>query len=394
LAQNAAASARNDLFADIATTPVVQELLRRVGQGGALSCAGICTSAQPFLAALLQRHFPTRPIVIVTDNLKAQESVQQDLETWVGDESNVEGLKSKAGEIPSSILNLTFSPLFYPAWEILPHEGKLPPADVISDRLETLIALSADFRLKTSDARLVVTSVTALLQKTFAPVDLASRTRTLERRDHSNPLDLVEWLEEQGYEPEAQVTQKGEIAMRGGIVDIFPPTSPWPVRLEFFGDELESLRYFDPLTQVSREEINGVTLPPAGELGILKSKVQSPKSKVDDLAMLLDHLPSETIFLLCESEQLAVVADEYAKQIPANDPFFIAWEKFVGELDAREMTRVELSEDDCLPALTPALSPAERVNRSPALCDPCVLLRLTSASGRSVRRVVATKASP
>ena len=52
-----------------------------------------------------------------------------------------------------------------------------------------------------------------------------------------------------------------------------PLTSPWPVRLEFFGDELESLRNFDPLTQISREEIVTVTLPPAGELGILKTSV-------------------------------------------------------------------------------------------------------------------------
>ena len=77
----------------------------------------------------------------------------------------------------------------------------------------------------------------------------------MQRGDKIAPLDLIEFLEEQGYEPEAQVSQKGEIALRGGILDIFPPTSPWPVRLEFFGDELESLREFDPLTQISREEI-------------------------------------------------------------------------------------------------------------------------------------------
>ena len=92
----------------------------------------------------------------------------------------------------------------------------------------------------------------------------------MQRGDKIAPLDLIEFLEAQGYEPEAQVSQKGEIALRGGIVDVFPPTSPWPVRLEFFGDELESLRYFDPLTQISREEITAVTLPPAGEMGILK----------------------------------------------------------------------------------------------------------------------------
>src|SRR5256885_16623347 len=62
---------------------------------------------------------PQRTIVAVTENLKTQESFQQDLETWLG-----------------------ASPLFYPAWEIFPHEGKLPPADVISDRLQTLIALA------------------------------------------------------------------------------------------------------------------------------------------------------------------------------------------------------------------------------------------------------------
>ena len=171
-------------------------------------------------------------------------------------------------------------PLFYPAWDVLPHEGGLPHADTISDRLETLVQLSVRSTLNptahqsgaraTQASTLVVTNVTALLQKTISPVWLRERTRTLDRGHKFNPLDLIEWLEEQGYEPEAQVTQKGEIALRGGILDVWPLTSPWPVRLEFFGDELESLRHFDPLTQISREEIVSVTLPPGGELGLLK----------------------------------------------------------------------------------------------------------------------------
>lgn len=298
--------------------------------------------AQPFLAAVLHHIFPERPIVVVTENLKAQESVQQDLETSLRIESEVQSPKSKVGEAPSSPLNSPSSPLFYPAWEILPHEGKLPPADVISDRLETLVALSADFRLKTSDSRLVVTNVTALLQKTFAQTELIGRIRQLTRGDRANPLDLVEWLEEQGYEPEAQVTQRGEIAMRGGIVDIFPPTSPWPVRLEFFGDELESLREFDPMTQISREQITQITLPPAGELGILKVQVSTAKSGM--LATLLDYLPKETIFLLCEPERLTAQADAYAQQIPASDPFFITWADFCRELEQRGFTSAALTE--------------------------------------------------
>src|SRR5207248_4250272 len=122
-----------------------------------------------------------------------------------------------------------------------------------------------------------VTSVTALLQKTFPPGAIGHKTRALHRGDRVDPLDLIEWLEENGYEPEAQVTQKGEIALRGGILDVFPLTSPWPVRLEFFGDELESLRSFDPLTQVSREEIRWITIPTGGGLGILR-KAQSPQA--------------------------------------------------------------------------------------------------------------------
>ncbi len=326
------------MFADLAKTPAVQTLARRLEVGGALSVAGIASTAQPFFAALVQALFPQRPVVIVTENLKAQESFQQDLETWLAVESN--GQSSNAKAEPSQIPTANSQLLFYPAWEILPHEEKLPHADVISDRLQTLVALSDNSKLKTQNPKLlVVTSVIALLQKTFPPGEIQERTRNFKRGDRIAPLDLIEWLEAQGYEPEAQVSQKGEIALRGGIVDIFPPTNPWPVRLEFFGDELESLREFDPLTQVSRGEISMVVLPPAGELGILKQRQHAKP-----LASLLDHLPRETVFLLCEPEAIAVQADAYEQQVPKADSFFISWPDFLVELYRRRFTAVELVE--------------------------------------------------
>src|SRR5581483_4885396 len=122
-------------------------------------------------------------------------------------------------------------------------------------------------------------------------------------------------------EPEAQVSQKGEIALRGGILDIYPMTSPWPVRLEFFGDELESLRYFDPITQISREQIAMVTLPPAGEIGILKRRVERGEAPV---ASLLDYLPDDTLWLFCEPERVDAHAEQYGGQVNAGDPFFIS----------------------------------------------------------------------
>ena len=308
--------------------PAGQNLARHLSQGGALSLAGVTVAAQPFFAAWVCSLFPGRMVVLVAENLKWQESFQQDLETWLG-----------------------ASPWFYPAWEVLPHEDKLPHADVISERLQTLVRLTEPGKGRSG---MVVTDPTALLQKTFRPNEIQRRTRILERGAKIAPLDLIEFLEEQGYEPEAQVSQKGEIALRGGIVDIFPPTSPWPVRLEFFGDELESLRHFDPLTQISREEITGVTLPPAGELGILKKNVRDAGAKPAAFATLLDYLPAETIFLFSEPETLAVQAETYAQQIPKDDPFFISWPDFLTDLNRRGFTSVELTGEIEVAEVNPA----------------------------------------
>ena len=292
--------------------------------------------------------------------------------------------QSAVGSAPSSILHPPPAPLFFPPWEILPHEGKLPHADVISDRLQTLVALADESAVHSPQSNIVVTCVTALLQKTFAPDDLKNRTRRLQRGDKIAPLDLIEWLEEQGYEPEAQVSQKGEIALRGGIVDLFPPTSPWPVRLEFFGDELESLRHFDPLTQISREEISEITIPPAGELGILKRSARRPnRPTTSRFATLLDYLPRETIFLLCEPERLALRADEYAAQIPAGDPFFISWPDFLKEANRRGLTSIELGDAETIGA--PGTGPASFNPASSNEPNRCSALRSSPRSTPSVR---------
>ena len=292
----------------------MQTLARRLENGGVLPVAGVCQAAQPFLAVLLQQLCPKRPLVIVAPDLKTQESLQQDLETWLAIRSAVHSSQSNVNEAPSAIRNRASS-LFYPPWEILPHEGKLPHADTISDRLQTLVALSETSAIGNRQSAMVVTSVTALLQKTFPPGEIQRRTRTLQRGDKINPLDLIEWLEEQGYEPEAQVTQKGEIALRGGILDVWPLTSPWPVRLEFFGDELG----IAPPFRSAHADFAGRNFAhhhsAGGELGILKRSAEPPEvrqSNHPNLATLLDYLPRETIFLLCEPEQLAVRADEYA----------------------------------------------------------------------------------
>ncbi|MBA4149541.1 MAG: transcription-repair coupling factor [Verrucomicrobia bacterium] len=339
---NRSVKAAGKLFPAVASTPAVQSLVQRLESGGALSCSQVSVSAQPFFATLLRYLFPQRPIVLVTSGLKVQETFHQDVQTWL-EQYSVSSVQS-VGNSEDRTLNT--ENWFYPAWEIFPHEPKLPHVDVISERLQTLVSLK---RGSQSDvAPIVVTSVSALLQKTFRAGEIEQRTRSLQRGDQTEPLDLIEWLEEQGYEPEAQVTQKGEISLRGGILDLWPLTSAWPVRLEFFGNELESLRFFDPFSQISREEIQAVTIPPGGELGLLKRAVQANKF---ELATLLDYLPRETIFLLCEPELLDEQAKRYAEQVAEDDPFFISWSAFQDQVTAKEMAQIEVTESGDIPLL-------------------------------------------
>jgi transcription-repair coupling factor (superfamily II helicase) len=326
----------------------MRTLLRRLESGEKCVRIRAALGAHAFLAVLLRQLLPDRTLVAVTTGLKTQETFHQDSETWLAHSRN--RMPARAGKSKDDSL------LFYPAWESLPHEGKLPHADVISERLETLTALSASRLDASSSPRLIVTGVSALLQRTFPPEYVQEHTRLLRRGDSQDPLDLIEWLEEQGYEPEAQVSQKGEICMRGGIVDVYPLASPWPVRLEFFGDELESLRFFDPFTQVSREEIDRVTIPPGGELNLLRkwflpgapvrSSDESRVKPPSHLSTLIEHLPASTIFLFSEPGLLAEQSALYSSQIPPGDPFYIDWDELLEDIARRGMVRLDLSEDE------------------------------------------------
>ena len=115
-------AAATQIAAAAANAPAAHDLRKRIERGGAVRLEDVPGPGQPFFAVILRQWFPGRPIIVVTDLLKTQESFQQDLETWLGADAK---------------------PLFYPAWEVLPHETKLAHADVISERLQTLVALAA-----------------------------------------------------------------------------------------------------------------------------------------------------------------------------------------------------------------------------------------------------------
>lgn len=156
----------------------------------------------------------------------------------------------------------------FPSWETLPHERLSPRADTVATRLATLRRLARPEEAATETGlpapRFVVASLRAALQPLAPGLDGLEPVRVLpgERVDLT---DLTARLAAAAYTRVDMVEKRGEFAVRGGIVDVFAPTDPHPVRIEFFGDEVESLRQFSVADQRSLSEVDRLWAPPCRE---------------------------------------------------------------------------------------------------------------------------------
>lgn len=146
-----------------------------------------------------------------------------------------------------------------PSFDVSPYSGLYPNNQTVSGRLNFL---SKAQNAKSGD--IFIASADALTQKTLPPQILKQHSRTFSAGDEL-PENLAEYLNSLGYQPAPMVEDKGQYAIRGGIVDIYAPTEELPVRLDLFGDQIESLRYFNVSDQRSDEEIKSFLLTPAKE---------------------------------------------------------------------------------------------------------------------------------
>src|SRR5438132_2896309 len=138
-----------------------------------------------------------------------------------------------------------------------------PSGTAVHQRLLTL------WRLATTQAPVaVVTSLRALLEHTIPPDDLARRGRTLRAGDRLSWAETAAWLFDLGYEPVTEVSEPGTFSRRGGIIDIYPASADQPARVELFGDEIETLRAFDPVTQRSQSPLEELIVLPAREFAL------------------------------------------------------------------------------------------------------------------------------
>ncbi len=163
--------------------------------------------------------------------------------------------------------------LRFPAWDCLPYDRVSPHRDLVAERLATLTRLMAGGpRTEASGIRglVVVTTVNALIQRLPPREALAGRSLEAKPGDRIAVEALTRFFADNGYLRVETVGEPGEYALRGGILDVFPPGAEQPLRLDFFGDELESVRPFDPLTQISGGKAQGaaaqLSLKPVGEV--------------------------------------------------------------------------------------------------------------------------------
>lgn len=159
-----------------------------------------------------------------------------------------------------------------PAWDCQPYDRVSPHAGILAQRLTTLAKLS---RLTGSDKPLIVlTTVNAAVQRVPAREQVAAQALSV-APGNVVPMDsVVAWLEHNGYSRSSTVREPGEYAVRGGILDLFPAGLEQPVRFDFFGDSLESIRTFDAETQRTLLDMRGLDLVPVSEFQLTTETIR------------------------------------------------------------------------------------------------------------------------
>ncbi|HDZ8831978.1 TPA: transcription-repair coupling factor, partial [Aeromonas dhakensis] len=149
--------------------------------------------------------------------------------------------------------------LLFPDWETLPYDTFSPHQDIISQRLETL------YKLPQMSSGVLIVPISTLMLRTAPRVYLDKYSLMVKSGQRLNLQQLRARLAEAGYVAVEQVLEHGEFAARGSLLDLFPMGSSSPYRIDFFDDEVDSIRPFDPETQRSSEPVKSVSLLPARE---------------------------------------------------------------------------------------------------------------------------------
>lgn len=252
---------------------------------------------------------------------------------------------------PEAALERWISPDALP-WEQLPVD-----LDASVERTRNL----AQFGFKLKHPRIVVAPIQALMQLIMGPEELRAHSLALKIGEQVRMEEIITWAGRVGYQTVPMVQEAGTIARRGGIIDIYPPGFEEPIRIDFFGDEIESIRYFSIHTQRSTGKLNRIRLLPPMELPIwelpqvaaqlaqldtssLRNEVKSEWTRMVDhmgegivpssvdlfsgylvprRTTILDHLPRQTLVVMDQPGSVDLALDQVQQQADELERTFI-----------------------------------------------------------------------
>lgn len=239
-------------------------------------------AAKPYLIASIHRELNI-PVLVVTAQPENAREIYEQLQVWCHS---------------SSWLQL------FPEPDFPTSEYSTTDPTTVAERLQILSDLSFYRNGSLDRPPLIITSAAGVTSRTTPQADFATARLTLKIGDSFDLFNLIEKWQATGYELENIVEVPGTISHRGGIVDVFPPNSDLPARIEFFGNQIDSIRLFDPKTQLSLKLIDSMTITPAKE-----NRLRS-----NDISAISDYLPHEAILILDNRDEIEVTIDKMNSQ--------------------------------------------------------------------------------
>ena len=243
------------LLTSLASVPPLAEVYARLDTGSRVTL-GANDASKAVVSALLWRHSRRPALVIVAREVDAEALVEQ-LRAWAGDAA-----------------------VHFPSRGEPPYAPEQPNGEIIWQRLAALSQIAVTSA--GADPPLVVASVEAAVERTAAPADLGRGPGVIEVGQQLQMDTFALRLLEAGYRIESLVDGPGVAARRGGLIDIFPPEREWPVRVEFFGAEVKSIREFDPETQRTTDRLESVRVGPATEWFPSREQLIRLAARLDD----------------------------------------------------------------------------------------------------------------
>lgn len=272
----------------LAKKPTMKAVLAALLKGKAGTIDGAFGSSVPLVIATLALHCP-HPILVAVAHARDLDNLASDIQSFSGR--------------PVGLFPIT---------------GSLPGDKQLDQEHRERLALLSRLR-DVNGPDIILAPFAALMQPVPEPLELVQSAKPFGPGSRIEPEDLARWLVDSGYEPCEMVEKVGDFARRGGIVDIFPPDRLKPVRMEFFGDEIESVREFDHLTQRSGQTLERVALLPLS--------TGTDQENNFPRGNLVEHLPNGSWTVLLEpgelDEQGKVFADRMEGVLGLFDPLAV-----------------------------------------------------------------------